>query len=365
MHEDAGRGGALLAGVRERALCDRRHRVVEIGVRVDDDAVLAAHLRHDPGELARAVREGRRRSHELQADRAGAREGDGRDVAVPRERRARLAGAWQQGDRAGRHSTLAERLDERERAAGRLLRGLEDRRVAGREGGGGHSEGDGEREVPGRDDRGDAARARSAARCARLAPARGPRPGRARSPLARSTRESRSPRRCPRRPPPTACRTRGRRARRARRVGCAGGRRRAGGRARAPPRACATTSPAHRARWRPPARPRQPSRSPRSRRPRRAPPGRWRRAPRPRGGRPRSRRGPAAAGGRRARRGRRSAARAPTPGAARAPARCGRAGDRARLRDYGRAKRSSSAVPAWSAARKDSFAVFSRSRRTR
>ena len=48
------------------------------------------------------------------------------DVAVPRERRAGLALAGQQRDRAGRHAALAQRLDERERAAGRLLGGLED-----------------------------------------------------------------------------------------------------------------------------------------------------------------------------------------------------------------------------------------------
>ena len=45
--DDARRSGALLARVAERALHDRGHRVVEVGVRVDDDRVLAAHLRDD------------------------------------------------------------------------------------------------------------------------------------------------------------------------------------------------------------------------------------------------------------------------------------------------------------------------------
>ena len=61
--------------------------------------------------------------------------------------------------------------DEPQRAAGRLLGGLEHDRVAGGERGRGHPAGDREREVPGRDHRRDAARARSAARCARRAPA--------------------------------------------------------------------------------------------------------------------------------------------------------------------------------------------------
>ena len=111
VHEDPRRGRALLAGVVERALRDRGHRVVEVGVGVDDDAVLAAHLRHDAGELARAVRQARGVAHELQADGARAGERDRRDVAVSGERRARLARAGQQRDRAGGHAALAERLD--------------------------------------------------------------------------------------------------------------------------------------------------------------------------------------------------------------------------------------------------------------
>ena len=45
--DDARRGRALLPGVPERALRDRGHRDVEVGVGVDDDRVLAAHLGDD------------------------------------------------------------------------------------------------------------------------------------------------------------------------------------------------------------------------------------------------------------------------------------------------------------------------------
>ena len=50
--DDPRRGGALLARVAERALHDRGHRVVEVGVGVDDDRVLAAHLGDDPLHVA-------------------------------------------------------------------------------------------------------------------------------------------------------------------------------------------------------------------------------------------------------------------------------------------------------------------------
>ena len=63
-------------------------------------------------------------AHELQADRAGAGEGDRRDVAVSGERRARLARAGQQGDRARRHPALAERLDSASAQPGACSAGL-------------------------------------------------------------------------------------------------------------------------------------------------------------------------------------------------------------------------------------------------
>ena len=74
------------------------------------------------------------------------------------ERRARLALAGQQRDRAGGHAAGAQRLDDPQPAARGLLGGLEHDGVAGRQRRGGHPRGDRQREVPGRDHRADAAR---------------------------------------------------------------------------------------------------------------------------------------------------------------------------------------------------------------
>ena len=74
--ERAGRRAALLAGKAERAVGERGDGVVEIGVGVDDHAVLAAHLGHDALEVALAGRELRRGAQDLEADRAGAGERD-------------------------------------------------------------------------------------------------------------------------------------------------------------------------------------------------------------------------------------------------------------------------------------------------
>ena len=49
-----GGGRALLAGVAEGAGHDGRHGLVEVGVGVDDDGVLAAHLGHHPLHVALA-----------------------------------------------------------------------------------------------------------------------------------------------------------------------------------------------------------------------------------------------------------------------------------------------------------------------
>ena len=65
----------------------------------------------------------------------------------------------QQRERVGGHARLAQRAHEHERAARRLLGGLEHDGVAGREPRGDHPAGDRDREVPGRDHGDDAARA--------------------------------------------------------------------------------------------------------------------------------------------------------------------------------------------------------------
>ena len=201
---------ALLARVVERGLHERGHDVVEVGVGVHDHAVLAAHLGHDALQVPLAGRHLRRAAHDLQPDRARAGERDRVHARVADELRADRPLAGQQRQRARRQAGLAQRAHDRERARRRLLGGLEDDRVAGRQPGRDHPERDRDREVPGRDHGDDRRAGASAARCARRgagsAPRRRPGAPPARSRRARSTRGSRSPRTRRRRPRATAWR---------------------------------------------------------------------------------------------------------------------------------------------------------------
>ena len=158
VHEHARGRGALLAGVAERRVHDLRHDVVEVGVGVHDHAVLSAHLGHDPLHVALALGRLGGGAQDLEPDGARAGEGDHVHARVAHERGPHLAVAGKERERVARHAGRVERLDERAGARGRLLGRLQHRRVPGRERGGGHAARDGEREVPGRDHRCDAAR---------------------------------------------------------------------------------------------------------------------------------------------------------------------------------------------------------------
>ena len=94
--EHAGGRRALLSRVDERRSHDRRDRLVEVRVGVDDHAVLAAHLRHHALDVALAVRRLCGRPHDLEPDRAGAGEGDHVHARVANQRGADLAEAAQQ-----------------------------------------------------------------------------------------------------------------------------------------------------------------------------------------------------------------------------------------------------------------------------
>ena len=155
--EHARGGRALLAGVDEGRLDERGHDLVEVGVGVDDHAVLAAHLGDHALEVLLARRRLRGGAHDLEPDLVRAGERDRVHARVAHERGADVALAGQQGERRRRHAGLAQRLREDERAAGRLLGRLEDDGVAGGQAGGGHPERDRHREVPRGDDGDDAA----------------------------------------------------------------------------------------------------------------------------------------------------------------------------------------------------------------
>ena len=157
VHEHPRGRRALLTGVHERRGDDPGDRLVQIRVRVDDHAVLAAELRHHALQMPLSGRDLRRRAGDLHPDRHRPGERDRVHPGVGHERRAGVALSGQQRDRRRRHSAGAERLHEHQRASRRLLGRLEHDRVAGGERRGGHPARDRDREVPGRDHRHHAA----------------------------------------------------------------------------------------------------------------------------------------------------------------------------------------------------------------
>src|SRR5581483_6957207 len=99
----------------------------------------------------------RRNALELETDRLRAREGDDGDVRMGGKGRADpRAVTGEELHHTGRHARGTQRLDQAPRRRRRLLRGLQDHGVAGDERGDRHPRRDGEREVPRRDDGGDA-----------------------------------------------------------------------------------------------------------------------------------------------------------------------------------------------------------------
>ena len=113
----------------------------------------------DPLHLSLPGLDDRRALDDLQADRLRPREHDERDRWVLDQIGADLlADAGQEGQHTGRDARLVEDLDQTQRDSGRLLRRLEQHRVAGDQRGGDHAGGDREREVPRRDHDADAER---------------------------------------------------------------------------------------------------------------------------------------------------------------------------------------------------------------
>ena len=125
-HDQPRAGRALLAGVAEGRVHHGGHRLVEVGVGVDDDRVLAAHLGDHPLHLALPGRWTAARSMMRQPDRLRAGEGDEGDVGVLDEVGADLlADPGQEGEAPRRQPAGIERLDERVRHERRLLGRLE------------------------------------------------------------------------------------------------------------------------------------------------------------------------------------------------------------------------------------------------
>ena len=125
---------ALLAGVAERALDDGRHRLVEVGVGVDDDRVLAAHLGDDALDVALPGPHLGGPLDDVEPDRLRAGERDERDIGMLDERGPDLlADTRQEREHAVGQPGVEQHLDQPRRDARRLLGRLEHDGVAGHE----------------------------------------------------------------------------------------------------------------------------------------------------------------------------------------------------------------------------------------
>src|SRR3972149_4492925 len=114
-----------------------------------------------PGPPPAVERRGRRRWRPLlregRARGVAAGEADDRDVGALHDGQPHvLAGAGHEVDRAGREARLVHQLDQQDRAGGGVRGRFEDGRGAGHEAGHHLPAGDGDGEVPGRDDAGHA-----------------------------------------------------------------------------------------------------------------------------------------------------------------------------------------------------------------
>ena len=158
MRQHARARRALLPRVHEGGAHDRRHGLVEIGIGVDDRAVLPSHLRDHPLDVRLIVRRLRRRPDDPEPHRTRSGERDHVHPGVANQRLTGVAEPGQQRHRAPGDARLAQRRRQHQRRARRLLGRLQDDRIARGQAGGGHPGRDGEREVPRRDHRDNAAR---------------------------------------------------------------------------------------------------------------------------------------------------------------------------------------------------------------
>ncbi len=151
--DEALAGDAALPGRLERGHHRRVHRDVQVGVRGDHDAVLAAHLQGGvaAGDAAEFL-------VDLVADLGGAGEQDGADPLVLDDGVAGVAEALDHVEHAVGDARVDHHLGDDLAAPGRLLGGLPDDGVALDERDGHVPERDGDREVPRGDAADDAAR---------------------------------------------------------------------------------------------------------------------------------------------------------------------------------------------------------------
>src|SRR5262249_21272005 len=132
---------------------------IEVGVVIDDDGVFATHFGDDALDVCLTGCDQSGFALKEQADGARAGECDDCDIGVIDEGGADLfADAVDEVDDASGEACFFENFHEERADDGGLLCGFHDDGVAGDEGGCRHTEEDGEWEIPGCDDEGDAAR---------------------------------------------------------------------------------------------------------------------------------------------------------------------------------------------------------------
>lgn len=156
--DEAGAGGAFLAGVREGGVTDGEEGFVGVSGVVDDDGVFATHFADDFFDEGQSGTGDGGGLEDVEADGFGSGEGDGGDEGVSDECGADgFAGAGEEVEDVFGDAGLVEELAEGVGDGGGLLGGFEEDGVSGDEGGDGHAGGDGEGEVPGGDDGGGSA----------------------------------------------------------------------------------------------------------------------------------------------------------------------------------------------------------------
>ena len=157
VHDETRTGAALLTLEAEGGGDDLLGGEFEIGVIVDEDSVLAAHFEHRAlqPELAGMHHGGALEDALADFHRAGEGDEAGQRV-IDDGVTDGAAGAWQEVDDTRGQAGFFEDFHETVGDHGGNRRGLQQDGVAGDEGGGGHADHDGAREIPRRNDDADA-----------------------------------------------------------------------------------------------------------------------------------------------------------------------------------------------------------------
>ena len=154
-NQHAAAGGAFLAGVPEGAFSHPADGLIQVGVGIHQDGVLATHFRQHPFDMILATGGFSGLAVDRQADLHAAGEGYHRHLRMADQNRAHLlADPRQVMQHIRRDAGLMQDLDEPPGRHRCLFGRFEHHGTSGRQSGDGHAAGDGQREIPRRDDGG-------------------------------------------------------------------------------------------------------------------------------------------------------------------------------------------------------------------